>query len=261
MLPIESVDTATGQAARGLRLVVLPKAPTPWSEAAKALFVHGRVPFLTVVFRRRDTALAAWTHASNAPVALYEDEAPRSGWREILELAERLAPSVPFRPQTTAARTDMETLAHDVCGVGGLGWCRRLQLIHAGLTSAGELGFDESTARYLGDKYGYRPEDAEQNDARVREVMEGLDRRLSEFGAPFFYGEAPLALDFYVAAFLAMFDPLPESIFPTYDTLRKAFEYSAPGVEKAWVNRLAEHRERIRQGLLTQTRMGITTAV
>jgi hypothetical protein len=52
-------------------------------------------------------------------------------------------------------------LAHEICGEDGLGWARRLQLIHAG-------AFGDRASQYLGRKYGYRdPAAGEAATARV----------------------------------------------------------------------------------------------
>ena len=56
------------------------------------------------------------------------------------------------------------------CGPDGLGWNRRLQLVHAGLTNAG--GFPDRVAGYLGGKYGYdAAADAGTYAARVVELL------------------------------------------------------------------------------------------
>src|SRR4051794_35124492 len=85
------VDITAARVARGLRLAVIGSPPSPWSEAAQALFGLRGVDALVVRFKRGgDDQLAAWTGARNLPVALYDDEPPRTGWADILALAERL---------------------------------------------------------------------------------------------------------------------------------------------------------------------------
>ena len=78
----------------GLKLVLTGGVPGPWSEAAKALFNHHQVPFHPVlqVGGQSNDALVAWTGHRNAPVAVWNDEAPRVRSMEILELAERAEP-------------------------------------------------------------------------------------------------------------------------------------------------------------------------
>ena len=76
----------------GLRLVLTAGVPGPFGEAAKALFRHHNVEFLPVrqVGGRDNPELVEWTRHRNAPIALYNDEAPRVRWLELIELAERL---------------------------------------------------------------------------------------------------------------------------------------------------------------------------
>src|SRR6267142_1846351 len=132
----------------GLRMVVVGGVPSPWGEAAKG----------------------------TGPVAVYEDERPRDGWAEILLLAERLAPTPSLLPADAAERALVFGLAHEICGEVGLGWSRRLQLVHAGLHGAG--GFPERVAKYLGKKYGYSPELGAASGARVAELVGMLVARL-----------------------------------------------------------------------------------
>ena len=68
-------------------------------------------------------------------------------------------------------------LADKFCGQGGLGWNRRLQLVHAGLTQTG--GFVDRVAGYLGGKYGYDAAAAEQYSARVIELLGEFARRVA----------------------------------------------------------------------------------
>ena len=90
---MEFVDLEQAKRRSGLRLVVVGGVPSPWSEAAKGILHVERVPFVAVRMRPGDTQLIEWTGQTSAPVAIYDDEAPRGGWAEILLLAERLAPT------------------------------------------------------------------------------------------------------------------------------------------------------------------------
>ena len=71
---------------------------------------------------------------------------------EILLLAERLAPTPSLLPADPAVRALAFGLAHEICGEAGLGWSRRLQMVHASLQNAG--GFPVPVAKYLGKKPG-----------------------------------------------------------------------------------------------------------
>src|SRR6185436_19702103 len=102
-----------------------------------------------------DPALKEWAGQLSGPVVMYDQEPPRSGWAEILMLAERLAPSPPLLSLEPNARGRALALANDFCGEHGLGWMRRLQIVHASLTL--NAGFNAQVAGYLAQKYGYDP--------------------------------------------------------------------------------------------------------
>jgi glutathione S-transferase len=215
--PIHYVDLATAQASRGVRLVVLGSLPSPWSEAAKGLFRLKQLPALAVRVRRGDDELRAWTGAHNAPVALAGDEPPRSGWAEILALAERLGGSAPLVPAGPAARVRLHGLAHELAGEGGLGWCNRLVMIHGSLASAGTRSFPLPLAQYLAGKYGYAPERVAPARARVAEILSLFDGVLAESraaGHRYLLGAEPSALDVYLATFLTPMLGLSESDCP-----------------------------------------------
>src|SRR5215467_255993 len=169
-----SVDDAIARS--GLRMVVVGGVPSPWGEAAKGLLHIKRIDWAAVRLVYDSDALKDWAGQRSGPVAIYDDERPRAGWAEILLLAERLAPSPPLLPADAAERALVFGLAHEICGEAGLGWSRRLQLVHAGLQHAG--GFSERVARYVGKKYGYSPELGAAAGARVAQLLRMLAARL-----------------------------------------------------------------------------------
>lgn len=244
MLKVSFVPWAEARALRGLRLVVNDRAPSAWSEGAKALFVYKRIPFVAAAFKPADPELVAWLGTSSAPVAFYDDEPARSSWRDILALSERLGPTPTLLPADAQAQAEMLTLLADVFDPGGLLWCRRLQLVHAGLLSGGEEGFSLPTAQYLAPKYGYRATEPATFEARVSLGLAALASRLAASG-PFFYGADPLALDFYIAALMGAFAPLPDEVFETARGLRRAFSFHPPAVKAALAPALLEHRDRV----------------
>ena len=85
----------------GLRLALSRGVPAPWSEAAKSVCKLKNVPFTAVAQRggEDNEALRAWTGHRNAPVAMYENEAPRVRWLEIVELAERIGSGPRLLPE------------------------------------------------------------------------------------------------------------------------------------------------------------------
>src|SRR5262245_53614341 len=151
-MPFEYVSVEEAMRRGGLRMVVVGGVPSPWGEAAKGILHIKGLDWVAVRLVYDSEPLKAWAGQRNGPVAVYENERPRPGWAEILLLAERLAPSPSLLPADAAERALVFGLAHEICGEAGLGWSRRLHLIHAGLHNAG--GFPEPVAKYLSKKYG-----------------------------------------------------------------------------------------------------------
>lgn len=225
---LQFVDLETARAARGLRLVAATAIPSPWGEGAKEIFHLKALPVQVVRFRRDDPAFFAWTGARNVPVVLYDDDPPRTGWAEILALAERLGGACSLVPAEAAARVRMYGLAHELAGEGGFGWSARLLMIDGGLTSEGRRGFPLPIARYLAPKYGYAPERIAPARARLLEVADLFDRQLRDSqaeGHRYLLGELT-ALDIYLATFLTPAANIPETECPAMrPEVRQAFAY------------------------------------
>jgi glutathione S-transferase len=231
---------------RGLRMVVVGNIPSPWSEAAKGIFHIKGIPWVAVRLVYDSEPLKEWSGQRSAPVAIFEDERPRSGWAEILLLAERLAPTPSLLPASSADRALAFGLAHEMCGEAGLGWSRRLQLIHAGLQQAG--GFPERVCKYLARKYGYSPEAGAAAGTRVAALLDMLAARLKaqqQAGSSYYIGPALTAVDIYSAAFLAMFDPLPSAQCQMEAATRAAFTTRDSQTAAALDPVLLAHRDMI----------------
>jgi len=155
-MTFEYIGVDDAIARRGLRMVVVGGVPSPWGEAAKGILHVKRIEWAAVRLAYDSEPLKRWAGQRSGPIAIYDNEAPRARWDEILLLAERLAPTPALLPADPAPRALVLELSGGLCGENGLGWWRRLQLVHAGLNGAS--GFAEPVARYLGKKYGYTPE-------------------------------------------------------------------------------------------------------
>jgi glutathione S-transferase len=180
---------------RGVRMVVVGNVPSPWGEAAKGILHIKGIEWAAVRLAYDSEALQQWAGQRNGPVLIYDDERPRSGWAEILLLAERLAPAPPLIPAKADERALAFGLAHEICGEGGLGWSRRLQLVHAGLSNAG--GFPERVSKYLAKKYGYSPAAGAAAAARVAELLAMLAARLKaqqQTGSRYYIGDSLTAV-------------------------------------------------------------------
>jgi len=188
--------------------------------------------------------LVKWAGQQNGPVAIYEDEPPRSGWAEILLLAERLASTPSLIPEDSAERALMFGLAHEICGEAGLGWSRRLQLVRAGLQNDG--GFPQRIAQYIGDKYGYSPEAGAASGQRVAELLSMLASRLKaqhQTGSPYYVGDSVTAVDIYSATCTALFAPLPPEQCEMHLQSRAAFNTLDAQTQVALDPVLLDHRD------------------
>jgi glutathione S-transferase len=240
------VSSADAIARRGLRMMVLGNVPSPWGEAAKGIFHVKRLDFAAVRLAYDDDALVKWAGQRSAPVVVLDDEPPRSGYMEILMLAERLAPVPALLPLEPHARGRVVELAREFCDERGLGWTRRLQLVHSGVGKSG--GFPERVAGYLGKKYGYAAAGAQDYGPRVRELLGRFARGLRAqrtAGSDYYEGHELTAADIYSAAFMALFKPLSDASCHMDPNIRAAFEYLDADTAAALDPILLEHRDRI----------------
>ena len=228
----------------GLRMVVVGDVPSPWGEAAKGILHIKGIEWAAVRLVYDSESLREWAGRRSGPVAIYGNEQPRAGWAEILLLAERLAPTPSLLPTNPAERALAFGISHEICGEAGLGWSRRLQLIHSGVQNAG--GFPEQVAKYLGKKYGYRPETGVAASSRVPSLLGMLAERLKsqyERESRYYVGDSLTAVDVYSATFMALFRPLPPEQCKMSASTRAAFETRDAQTEAALDPILLEHRD------------------
>ncbi|MEE2930551.1 MAG: hypothetical protein VX599_07535 [Pseudomonadota bacterium] len=240
-MPFEYISTENAIEAEGLRMVVVSNVPSPWGEAAKGILHMKSIPWKAVRLVYDSDTFNRWAKEQTAPIVFYEQEEQRSGWREILDLAERIVP----QPTLVAADADaMFELCHKMFGENGLAWVRRLQLIEAGLNGKG--GFLESVSKYLGAKYGYTPELGAAAATRVHALLAEFAAQLraqKALGSPYYFGDQPSAADIYSAAVMAMFGPLPEPECVMKPATRAAFETLDADTKAALDPILFEHRD------------------
>ena len=242
------VDFETARAARGLRVVYVENVPSPWSQGALGLFDLKGLDYVLVPLRKFAQEVRQHTGANNAPVVLFDDEPPRTGWAEILALAERLGGRVSLVPDgdDDDRAVTMYGLSHAILSEDGLGWSVRLLLTHAGLTTGGRQGWPAPVAAYLAPKYGYAPDRIPAARARAIGVLNLIARRLADSAAaghPYMLGPAPTALDVYAATVLGVIAPLPHEMCPMPDVLRHAFATLDPDVRAAVPASLVRHRD------------------
>ena len=250
----EWIDVAEARRRKGLRLVLVRGVASPWGEAAKAILHVKRLPFARVEQQRggANPELLEWTGQTSAPALAFDDEKPRTGWAEILLLAERLAPAPRLVPAEAGERARLFGLANELAGELGFGWCRRNDGIHQaaeklppGPLRDGALGF--------GRKYGYRAEEAELYRRRVREVLALFTETLRAQrarGARFLLGDSLSALDLYWATFAALLAPLPRDQCPMDDGMQAFYTLRDPAQRAPGDAILLEHRDAIYRDFL-----------
>src|SRR5215472_17328715 len=143
----------------GLRLILGAIAvPGPWREACKGIFYVKKVPYVPGAAVGNDGSereLLDWTAQSSAPVAVWNDERPRSTWIEQLYLAERVVPQTALIPENIEDRALMFGYCNELCGENGFGWTRRVMLLHPTLSNPQSEESARAFASYMGGKYGY----------------------------------------------------------------------------------------------------------
>ena len=244
----EFVEVAEARTLSGLRLVLTLGVPGPWSEAAKGILYVKKIPYVRVrqELGGANTELTEWTAQATAPVAIWNDEPPRSTWIEQLFLAERLEPTPALIPDTIEDRMLMFGYCNELCGEHGYGWSKRLMLLHAALTNPDADESARAFATHMGNKYGYNQEEAEAAPARVADIVTTLGSRLEQQqsnGSRFFIGNQLSALDIYWATFAALIQPLPHELCPMPASLRTMYVNTDPVVQAAVNPILLEHRD------------------
>ena len=234
----------------GLRLIIGAYAiPGPWREACKGIFYVKKIPYVPVTAAGKDGSdleLREWTAQTSAPVAIWNDERPRSTWIEQLFLAERLQPTPSLIPANLEDRVLMFGYCNEICGETGFGWSKRLTMIHSTVTNPKT---DDATRAFwtqFGKKYGYSVEAAEVASARMAAILRLLRTRLEQQrakGSKFLIGNQLSALDIYWAAFAALVQPLPPDLCPMATGFRDFYTNKDPVVAAALSPVLLEHRD------------------
>ena len=246
---IEYVKPAEARTLSGLRLALSIGVPGPWGEAAKNILHVKGIPYVAVaqVPGMPNEDLVDWTGHANAPVAVYNDEAPLAGWKDILLLAERLAPEPALLPADAALRDRVLGIGQAICGADGLGWSRRLMLVDALLSPSAPPGSRRS-GEVLAERYGYTKEAAAAAPQRLAEVLAMLATTLREQqqrGSGYLVGDGLTAADLQWAAFAVMLKPMPPELCPIPRFLRGWYEDIGPVVAAALDPALLAHRDRI----------------
>ncbi len=223
---IEYVEPSVARAMPGLRLALTRDFPAPYSMSARAIFELRGVPFVPVaqVGGGANEELVAWTRHRNAPVAVYEDEAPRVGWLEILQLAERLGSGPSLVPADPAERVEMVGLVNELIGENGLVW--NLRLLIMGL-SGPERAAKAAAQNPMYAQYGYSEPAREAARAKATAILEWFTahvRRQHAAGRDTLIGSRFCAADVYWAFFSQLLSTLPDADCPMPESLRKGYD-------------------------------------
>ena len=243
----EYVEVAEAITMPGLRLVLTPGIPGPFSEAAKGILHVKQFPYVRA---RQDVLgpnpdLQRWTAQTTAPVACWNDEPPRSTWIEQLFLFERLAPTPRLIPEDWDQRVLMFGLANELMGENGFTWNRR----HIMVRDFSAPPHDEQTRQVyakLGAKYAYSDGAGAAAPYRCAEVLTRLGAQLeaqARKGSPYFIGDRLCALDIYWATAAAMLLPLPHEVCATAPLFREVYTNTDPVLKAATAPCLMKHRD------------------
>ena len=220
------IEPAEAREMNGLRLALTAHAPVPYGMSARAILDHHGVPYIPVrqVGGGGNEDLVAWTRHRNAPVAVYNDEAPRVGWLEILYLAERLGSGPSLIPPDADDRMLMVGLSHELIGEQSFIWHLRLVMLG--------LGGPERVARArtrnpMYDQYGYSEAGAAAGLEHARAALERLAVQLRAqraAGRGYIVGERLSAVDIYWVYFSQAVKTFPESVCPMPEGLRTTYD-------------------------------------
>jgi len=227
----------------GLRLLMIRGVPSPWSQAARGIFYAKGIEFAKVELAEGEprALLTEWTGQDAFPAAMYEDERPRTGWEEILWLAERLAPRPSLIPSDPGERAKMFGLSREICGEMGLGWCQRLVALGAPMRSGATPMLSA-----MNQKFGSSDAETSQAQRRVIEILGLLADQLAESasrGHRYFMGPELTALDIYWATGCNLLSPLPADRLALSEAVAGIFKASDPETHAAITPELLAHRD------------------
>jgi glutathione S-transferase len=232
----------------GLRLApVRAGVPSPWSEFARACFHVNRVSFSLVDARDSDrslTSIKGLTGQETLPVVFWNEERPRTGWLDLLLLAERIAESPRLLPENPLARARIVGLIAELASEAGFGWHRRIMMIERLLTGPDFGERERGIGKYLAKKYRHANDAADRSLRRSEQIVAAF-AELHDAGNEFLAGASLTALDLAWAAFAALIEPLPENLCPMSPLWRGLYTWVPAATQREKVVALLSRRERI----------------
>jgi glutathione S-transferase len=246
---VKYLSVAEARKLPGLRLVLTAHMPGPWGEAAKAVLSVRHLDFVPVaqMAMEPNDELYAWTGVRNAPVAVFNDEAPLTTWLDILLFAERLGSGPNLLPSDPLERAMVLGISTELCGSDGFGWSRRLELMGRPSTQNPSSDGSFDMARMIRD-YRVSPEAIARAPHRMASVMNGLTtqlRRQQAAGSDYLVGDRLSACDIYWAALSLFVSPLAPADCAMPDFMRANYSHLTPELATALDPALIRHRDRI----------------
>lgn len=231
-MSIEYLKPAEARELPGLRLALTRGVPGPYSMSARAEFDLRGVPYIAVeqIPAGANEDLVAWTRHRNAPVAVYNDEPPRTGWLEILNLAERLGKGPSLIPDDIEDRMAMVALTNELIGENGLMWNMRVLMLGLG---GAERAAEEAARNPMYAEYGYSEAARDAAPGKIEVILSRFTAHVQAQrarGSRYLFGEALSAGDVYWAYFSPLFKTLPEDVCPMPAPMRKAYDRGGEAV-------------------------------
>ncbi|HEY9036885.1 MAG TPA: glutathione binding-like protein [Pseudomonadales bacterium] len=245
---MEYLSIEEGRSRSGLRLVLTTGVPGPWGELAKYILHVKGLDFLALaqLAGQPNEALHDWTGQTSAPVAVWNDEPPRTSWESIAWLAERLQSEPCLIPADPGIACRTLGIARAMAGECGFGWYRRIMILQASM----QRDATRETSERLGAKYGYNATEAVIAPGKVAAYLQWFDHLLAEQeakGSHYFVGHDLTLADLAWAAFAIMVRPLPERDCPMHPAFREAYELRDPAILPLVTPRLLAHRDYVYQ--------------
>jgi glutathione S-transferase len=247
-MAISYVTPAEAIKSKGLRVVLVRGAPSPWGLATKAIFEIKKLEYIAAPLELggKNEEIVAWSGQNSAPVVAWNDEPPINRWQDIILLAERLAPTPALIPADAHQRVLMWGFVNELAGEQGIGWNRRLQSFGRVRNS----GKTSPVSEALIGKYGYDADASKTAPQRIAGSLAALAAQLKQQqarGVDFLVGEGLSAADIYLVTFLNLVMPLPPEQCPMPDAFRAGFTAREPEILAALDPVLLAHRDRIFQ--------------
>ncbi len=222
---VDYIGPAQARQQSGLRLALTVGVPAPYSMSARAILDLRGVPYVPVAQMpaAENADLKDWTGHRNAPVAMYNEEAPRVGWLDILNLAQRLGSGASLVPDDLDERMLMIGLTNELIGENGWVWNMRLIMLGMG---GPERAAEAAKVNPMYAEYGYSELAREAALAKAQNVFARFGDHAREqraSGSRYLIGGHLSALDVYWAYFSQLLDPLPEAQCPMPRGLRKSY--------------------------------------